>query len=208
MLPQRASGASPVNRLLAAIAVLPLIAGGALAAKSAVLWEQDADSGLTVNSQSSGGDGDAAADDFVVPAGQTWLVKEVDVTGVYFNSTGPAASEVVTFYSNRKGLPHRIQQGPFTLNCTDNAGSFQCVLPKRVKLRSGTWWVSFVTNCDFNTCGEWGWDVSATVHSNEAVWENPPGGGACASWQPLHVCFGGAPADLAFRLIGRAMVSN
>jgi hypothetical protein len=32
-----------------------------------------------------------AADDFIVPAGQTWQVTEVDVLGEY-DSTGPAAS--------------------------------------------------------------------------------------------------------------------
>ena len=33
-----------------------------------------------------------AADDFVVPAGQTWTITEVDVAGEYGNGPGPAAS--------------------------------------------------------------------------------------------------------------------
>jgi hypothetical protein len=42
------------------------------------------------------------ADDFIVPAGQTWQVTEVDVLGEY-DSTGPAASFHVFFYENGAG---------------------------------------------------------------------------------------------------------
>ncbi|HTU00098.1 MAG TPA: hypothetical protein VMF58_18760 [Rhizomicrobium sp.] len=194
--------------ILGAIAVLPLIAGNAFAAKPAVLWNQNSASEGTVFSQNSDANTTAGADDFAVPSGQTWLISEVDVTGMYFNGSGPATSEVVTFYSDKKGKPNRVKQGPFTLNCADNGGSFQCTLPKRVKLKAGTWWVSVVANCNFETCSEWGWNVSATVQGHEAVWENPTGSGACTSWQPLHVCFGGSPLDLAFELRGRAVESK
>src|ERR1700730_17371084 len=40
------------------------------------------------------------ADDFVVPAGQTWTINEVDVQGLYFNGPGPAASFNVFFYQD------------------------------------------------------------------------------------------------------------
>jgi hypothetical protein len=43
-----------------------------------------------------------AADDFIVPAGQTWQVTEVDVLGEY-DSAGPAASFHVFFYENGAG---------------------------------------------------------------------------------------------------------
>jgi hypothetical protein len=189
---------------LGAAAALTLAASGALAAPDTVLWNQNANFGGPVFSENS----DTAADDFTVPSGQTWHVSEVDVTGAYFNSSGPAASEVVTFYTDRRGKPGRVYRGPFTLNCTDNNGSFQCILPERVKLRSGTWWVSLVANCDFETCGEWGWTENTTVQGNEAVWEGPDGNGKCTSFKPLHRCFGGAPADLAFDLVGTAATSN
>jgi len=41
-----------------------------------------------------------AADDFVVPSGQSWQVTEVDAQGVYFNGPGPAASFNVYFYTS------------------------------------------------------------------------------------------------------------
>src|ERR1041384_5778825 len=46
-----------------------------------------------------------AADDFVVPAGQTWNITEVDVAGEYSLSGGPAASFHVFFYSDSATLP-------------------------------------------------------------------------------------------------------
>ncbi len=191
------------STLLGTIAVLPLIASSALAGSPAVLWNQNTSSGGFVSSQTGS---NAAADDFVVPSGQTWLVKEMDVTGVYFNGSGPSKSETITFYTNKNGKPGRIKQGPFTLKCADNFGSFKCTLPKRVKLKAGTWWVSLVNDMDFSQGGEWGWSTNSTVQGNEAVWEQP-GGQTCQTWEPLHVCFGGSPSDLAFQLLGRA-VSN
>lgn len=182
-------------------AALTLATSGAFAAPQTLLWNQNANFGGPVFSENS----DAAADDFAVPSGQTWHVAEVDVTGVFFNGSGPAASEVVTFYTDRKGRPGRIHRGPFTLNCADtNNGSFQCILPEPVKLRPGTWWVSVVANCAFETCGQWGWTLNTTVQGHEAVWRNPDGDGKCRSFRPLHRCFGGAPADLAFALYGKA----
>jgi hypothetical protein len=185
---------------LGAVAVLPLIASGAIAGKSSVLWDQNtaSEGGVLLSDNTSAG-----ADDFVVPSGQTWLIKEVDVTGVYLNGSGPAKSEVVTFYSDKKDLPRRVKAGPFTLNCADNFGSFHCVLPTRVKLPAGTWWVSVVANLNFSDGGEWGWNGNSTVHGNEAAYKQSSGN--CTKWTPLHVCFGGPPSDLAFSLLGRAV---
>src|SRR5439155_2376121 len=47
----------------------------------------------------------SAADDFVVPAGQTWNITEVDVAGEYTVGGGPAASFNVFFYSDTATLP-------------------------------------------------------------------------------------------------------
>ena len=37
------------------------------------------------------------ADDFVVPAGQTWNVQSIDAEGTYFNGSGPAIDWNVFF---------------------------------------------------------------------------------------------------------------
>jgi len=101
-----------------------------------------------------------AADDFVVPRGKTWKVTGVDAAGEYFFGTGPASSEIITFYKNADSHPGTVVGRPQTVNCTDTAGSFACTI-NRVKLtggRKGTrYWLSVVANCNYSTCGEWGW---------------------------------------------------
>src|SRR5256885_1665053 len=87
-----------------------------------VLYNQNSNFGYAIDSQNFSGSSSsltsAAADDFVIPAGQKWKVTEVDVAGVYYNGSGPAKSEVVTFYTNQKGRPDTVK-ATFTLNCVD-----------------------------------------------------------------------------------------
>lgn len=192
-----------VPLITAAVAVA--LAGGApVAAKApvhkpySVLYDQNSNFGSGIISDNCTSNftscHTAAADDFIVPSGQSWHIAEVDVTGVYYNGSGPASSQVVTFYANTgKGKPGRVHRGPFALNCTDNDGSFECVLPEPIKLPSGTWWVSVVANCSFTSgCGEWGWVENTVIHGNGAVWEQ--GGG---HWTRIGT-------DLAFTLIGKS----
>ncbi len=140
----------------------------------------------------------AGADDFVVPKKSTWTISEVDVSGIFYNGSGPASSE------NGKA----VKGGSFTnLNGTDNAGSYSIPLGKKgMKLKSGTYWVSVVANCGFLTgCGQWGWYLTSTVHGNKAVWENPGNGfgTGCTTWGTLDAC-DGYTGDFAFDLKGKA----
>jgi len=188
--------------LLSATAIVAILSGGApVAAKQPVhtpynvLWNQNSNFGYGVVSDNFSANysshDSAAADDFVVPKGQSWHITEVDVTVVYYNGSGPASSEVVTFYSNtNNGKPGRVRQGPFTVNCNDNGGSFQCVLPKPVRLPSGAWWVSVVANCSFVSCGQWDWITNTVLHRQRAVWQK----NGSVRWLRLKY-------DLAFTLI-------
>src|SRR5947209_1217952 len=162
------------RRLFLASAALAMSAaniGASIAASrhplplNTVLYNQNSNLGYDVDSQNftSGSFGTAynsiAADDFVVPAGQTWHVTEVDVTGAYVDGSGLASSVVVTFWKGNVSPGDRIAgkgKDTWTLNCTDNAGSFACTLPnnsrgKPPQLRGGAngirYWVSVVANC-------------------------------------------------------------
>ena len=73
------------------------------------------------------------ADDFVVPAGQTWNITEVDAQGAYFNGAGPADSFHVFIYQDAGGLPgtlvYSATNQPYTGGPTDfviNLGSPAC----------------------------------------------------------------------------------
>lgn len=156
------------------------------------------------------------ADDFWVPSGQTWEITEADVTGSYVDGSGPASSVVVSFWGG--AYPQRIAQhgaDTFTLSCTDNAGSFACMLPLSsrgkplVRLRGGSagkgYWLSVVANCDLTTCGEWQWTSSTAVHNSEGEWKNPGAGWhtPCGNgWGTIRACFGLPPTDLTFILWG------
>jgi len=214
--------------LLMAASVAALLAGGAsssglLSASPSAkagpvpkankfLYNQNSTYGGTlVNSEnftsgSSSSYSDQGADDFVIPTGRTWAIREVDVSGQYYeNSTGPANSENVIFYKDRKGMPGKpVRKGTFNdLHGTDTEGNFAVALPRKgITLRAGTYWVSVIANMDFQSEGLWGWDVNSAQHGNQAVWQNPKGGwGRCQTWGTIENCAYTGP-DFMFALRG------
>jgi len=147
------------------------------------------------------------ADDFKVKTGVTWKVKEVDVTGVYFNGSGLAVSENVTFYKDAGGLPGAIKKAYTGVVGADNGtGSFAITLPTATKLLSGKYWVSVQANMDFGVGGEWGWETRTLQHKNPAAWQNPGDGFAtgCTTWGNMQTCIGplGEGPDFMFALQG------
>ncbi len=146
------------------------------------------------------------ADDFKVPKGHTWKIKEVDAPGVYFNGSGPATSETVYFYKNSSGLPGALVKSK-TKTGGDTAGTFAIKLGRKgVKLSSGKYWVSVQANMDFSTGGEWGWETPATQTGLAAAWQNPGGGFGvgCQTWGVMQTCLGaqGEGPDFEFTLKG------
>src|SRR5437763_2346866 len=183
--------------LIAAAAATLLTATGASVAShgrwpTGVLYDQNSNFGVGINSQNyttgfSSYD-DTGADDFAVPAGHTWTITGVDVTGAYSNGSGPASSVTITFWTD-KGHPAKIARrgaDTFTFTtCTDNAGSFSCPIGKNLRgkpVRLGGraygkgYYITVVANCGLNSCGEWNWTTNTTVHNGPAFWQNPGGG--------------------------------
>jgi hypothetical protein len=157
------------------------------------------------------------ADDFTVPAGHTWKVKEVDTTSFYYIGSGPANGVNVLFWKNKGGLPKGTTAMFDCENITptsDVGGAFQIKLPKScaVKLKGGasgtTYWVTVQANMKgINTSGYWAWTTNSTVAGNSgAGWWY--GGGVsvppqCAqAWGSMTTCTG-APHDFAFALLGK-----
>lgn len=182
-----------------------------------VLWDQNGtDNGIGIVSQNFESSFDAydaqAADDFTVPAVTRWVLREVDVTGAYFNGSGPAASVNVTIYRHNKGKPaNRGYPGTVRaqfLNVAaqdDGNGSFVITLPHKVRLRSGTHWLSVQVNLDFLAGGEWGWENQTTTAGNPAQWRNPNGGfGVCSKWAQENVCIPDGQGDHIFTLRGES----
>jgi hypothetical protein len=142
-----------------------------------------------------------AADDFKVKKGKVCNATGLNVTGQYFNGSGPARDVDVTFYKNSGGHPGAATKAYANLAYT-NGASFNVKFPSKAKLK-GTNWVSAVANLDFGAGGEWGWEVQSEIKGNEANWQNPGGGfGLCPSWDTITNCIG-VSGDFMFDLVGK-----
>ena len=162
------------------------------------------------------------ADDFIVPAGHTWKVREVDTTGEYSPlGSGPASSVNVLFWNDNGGLPDKDSKVVECDNLTPKSGldtgSFQIKLPKSCKVRlkgrgtRGTrYWVTVQANLQgFETSGYWGWKWNLTVANKQDAGYYYGGGAgvkdpACLQqFETLHDCWDEPATDVAFALLGR-----
>ena len=145
------------------------------------------------------------ADDFVVPAGQTWNVQSIDADGVYFNGAGPATSWNVFIYTNSGGLPGTQVYSTLNQAVTQVGTTFTVNLAPAAVLAAGTYWIEIQANMTFGTQGEWGWTDRTVLSNNPAAFQNPGGGlGVCMTWMPkLANCIttAGGP-DQVYRING------
>ena len=116
-----------------------------------------------------------AADDFVVPAGQTWNITEVDVSGEYSVGGGPAASFHVFFYQDSATLPGTLVATRLANPYSGGANAL-ITLTSQVTLTPGTYWVAVQSRQDFTPAGQWFWDNRAIISNSGAAWQNPGGG--------------------------------
>jgi hypothetical protein len=146
-----------------------------------------------------------AADDFFV---NRVKVAEVDVTGVYFNGAGPASSENVTFYKDRKGLPGAVLHDfPGLVGSDSGTGSFNIRVTGNGKgiCCHHQVWLSVQANMDFSVGGEWGWENQTTVVGSPAAWENPGDGFAtgCTAYAVESTCIADGQGDHMFTIKGK-----
>jgi len=154
------------------------------------------------------------ADDFVVPAGQTWNVQSIDADGVYFNGPGPAIDWNVFFYADNAGFPGAQVYSATHQPVQRGGSSFTLNLATPAVLTAGTYWVEIQANMTYATLGEWGWSNRTVTSNNPAAWQNPGGGlGVCPSWSRRGATCGAGPSepDQMYRLNGttnRAQLGN
>ncbi len=113
------------------------------------------------------------ADDFVIPAGETWMINEVDVLGSY-SDAGPCDLANVRIYEDNAGMP-----GTLLIEYLDVAadpdvdGNLFCIIPD-TPLTEGTYWISVQGRMDFGTGGQWYWSRQAPpLIGYEFHWQNP-----------------------------------
>jgi hypothetical protein len=186
-----------------------LVAPSPPKAPQTVLYDQYNNAGANVTASDSFTDlptfSADLADDFVVPAGQTWAVQSIDVDGTYFVGAGPATDWNVLFYVDNAGFP-----GAQIFNTTHqpvqrNGRTFTINLPTPAMLNPGTYWVEIQANMTYGTQGQWGWTNRTVTSHNAAVWRNPAGGlGSCRAWGRRGATCGIDPSapDQVYRLNG------
>jgi hypothetical protein len=144
------------------------------------------------------------ADDFVVPAGQSWTITEVDVSGEYSTGGGPAASFHVFFYQDNLTLPGTLVATRLA-NPYSNGANAMITLTSSVTLGPGTYWVAVQARQDFAETGQWFWENRTVVSNSAAAWQNPGGlfGQGCITYARKTTCIPGQDGDdQLFRLIG------
>ncbi len=153
-----------------------------------------------------------SADDFDVPAGETWDVDGVNALGLYFNcvTCGPTPTVDVIFYADAGGMPGAVECDYQNIAYSDLDGDplatlFDINLPSACSLGEGTHWVSVMADMDFGQLGQWGWTENDTQHGNVGQFQDPDDllgdGSFCESWTDVNVCTTGGP-DFAFQLEG------
>src|ERR1043166_1205810 len=148
------------------------------------------------------------ADDFVVPAGETWNVESIDADGAYFecpNKVCPGATDWNVFiYADSGGLPGTQVYSTLNQPVSVVGTTFTVNLTPAAVLTAGTYWIEIQANMTFATEGEWGWTDRTVQSNNPAAWQNPGGDfGFCLTWAPKLTCFptAGGP-DQVYRING------
>src|SRR5262245_55030112 len=144
------------------------------------------------------------ADDFVVPAGDTWNVESIDADGIYFNGPGPATDWNVFIYTDNAGLPGTQVYSTTNQPVSVNGTTFTVNLTPAAVLSAGTYWIEIQANMTFGTQGEWGWTDRTVQSNNGAAFRNLGGGFGCGTdWVPKPVCVPTTSGpDQVFRING------
>lgn len=182
---------------------------------SVTLYDQnDDDAGVAVLSSELDGAfanySAAGADDFTVPAGHKWRIREVDVTGAWDNGSGPATFVNVFFYASKNRLPGSpVAQCGNLYGAEESQGSFAIKIPKScgAVLRGGQkYWIAVSTAVEFYCCGDWTWETRNGRKGSQAAWQNPGDGfgTGCTAWAVMRSCVSaeGAGPDFMFTLKG------
>jgi len=197
---------------LAVVATWPqLFAAGAASAQPSVqgvLYDQMDDfSGVALVSENRPLPGRiytaSGADDFIVPAGETWTVKGVSVKGNWIT----LIRERVRFFTDAGGKPGDvIASFPHLRGNQLGRGVVRMWLGAAGPvLHSGTYWVAVQSdNHDENPLKGFYWNLRTRYTNSVGMWQNPGDGwgAGCTAWAPVSDCYFPPPSDFMFALAG------
>ncbi|WP_299712333.1 T9SS type A sorting domain-containing protein [uncultured Tenacibaculum sp.] len=147
-----------------------------------------------------------AADDFTVPAGNTWVIERILAFG---NGSGsPQYTSVdVVIYADNAGTPGEevFNSGAITPISNIDDPNLNIALPEALTLESGNYWISIYVNLAFLPGGnQWFWasqdnNVGQVTQFRDTA--NLLGTGA-VDWTPTNIALGRAPIDQTFQIFG------
>jgi hypothetical protein len=145
------------------------------------------------------------ADDFDIPAGDTWGIQRVEANGLFWNG-GFMVNSTDLFFCSGAVPPANLAGCECSYSgLANNNGQFSALLdlslPSTCTLTTGHYWMILYVNMGFGGNGQWGWSESSGFYT-ESHWTNPNGSfGICPTWQPrVSVCGVGSNPDHAYTL--------
>ncbi|HEX8230690.1 MAG TPA: choice-of-anchor R domain-containing protein [Chloroflexia bacterium] len=180
----------------------------AFAASPSVLHDQlNNFEGTVVSFENGSTFSSQAADDFVVPAGKTWTLSQVDVAGFPVVGSAQPSFFNVLLYRDNSTLPG-VQVASYSnlsyvINPTN--GEYSIAFPSTL-FGPGTYWVS--VQADTTAAGNrWTWSARLLpALNNGGAWRNPGNGfgSGCIDWARKTTCLpqSNSGPDQTFRLHG------
>ena len=197
------------RRLIALIALSAGLLAVPAAANAAVIYDQTDHAGpATANSSDpnfspsnffGSDDEDRTADDFTVPAGETWSIDAVDVGGAY-SGTGTIGEVNVYIYSDAAGKPGAELFSQMGIPAP--GPDYEVALTGVPTLSAGTYWVT-VQQAQAGAF-YWSWQTRTTQSGNPAQWRSDVPGPDCPPnvWTLRTTCWQGTNPDQVFQLQG------
>nr|NQU92372.1 T9SS type A sorting domain-containing protein [Bacteroidota bacterium] len=139
------------------------------------------------------------ADDFEVPAGETWTVGSFGVWGTWWtDSPGNPEKIDIYIYEDDGGKPaldpfdFYVEQTEFYaeewIGENDALQSYyNFTFPTPIAFTEGHYWISFQVHDSYDKVGQWGWEDKTNENWDVWHWRNPGGGffgGGTNEWQP------------------------
>jgi len=154
------------------------------------------------------------ADDFDVPAGETWDIGKVAFTGYYgYGNLGGASAANIRIYANDGGQPGTelhsfLNVTPSVademLNGSYVASYWEVPISPTLSLTEGKYWLSVQVVSDYTVSGDWGWgDAENDPRIGEMLyWRNPLDGwgNGYTTWTPGDIVMFFGYLDRAFAL--------
>ena len=134
------------------------------------------------------------ADDFIVPAGETWWVDSIRLYGFYSSGALEESGVIISIYEDSAGsLGSLVMTDTMTFDVDENGDGW--LTPSwntPIQLTADTYWLVGAAKKDFGGGGgQWYWfRDSNTVAAYEAMWSNPGNGFAsgCTGFTSFSNC--------------------